>query len=255
MMQAALVTGASRGIGFGVAEALAREGFAIALNDLAAGPGLEEAERRIAALGVPTVSVPFDVSDLSAHGPALAAAEAAIGPLTTLVNNAGVGVMQRGDILDVGEASWDRCFTINSKALFFLTQAFARRLVSRPRDPALSYTIVSVTSSNATAAAVLRTEYSASKAAAAMATKNFAVRLAAEGIQVFDVQPGLIETDLTAPVIEKYARMAQEGFTLIPRIGKPQDVGGVVAALATGKLPYVTGAVIPVDGGMLVPRF
>jgi NAD(P)-dependent dehydrogenase (short-subunit alcohol dehydrogenase family) len=255
MNQAALVTGAARGIGFGVAEALAKAGFAIALNDVGPSPALEEAGQRIAALGVPTVLLPFDITDLSAHDAALERAESAIGPLTTLVNNAGVGVLQRGDILDVTEQSWDRCHAVNAKALFFLTQRFARRLLSRPRAPALSYAIISITSSNATAAAVQRAEYAASKAAAAMVTKTFAVRLGAEGIQVFDVQPGLIETDLTAPVIEKYARMAAVGFTLMPRLGKPADVGNVVVSLAEGRLPYVTGAVIAVDGGMLVPRF
>ncbi len=170
MRQVALVTGAGRGIGLAAAEALAREGFAVALNGLPGDAALEAAVARVAGFG-PAMACAFDVSDLGAHEAALVAVEAALGPLTTLVNNAGVGVMARGDLLDVTEASWDRCQTVNAKAMFFLSQAFARRLVARERDPGLFHSIVNVTSSNAVAVAVQRAEYCASKAAAAMVSK------------------------------------------------------------------------------------
>lgn len=255
MRQAALVTGSSRGIGLAAAEALAREGFSIALNGPVADEELARAKERVAALGVPVVEAAFDVSDLAAHDAELARIEAELGPLTTLVNNAGVGVLQRGDLLDVSEASWDRCLSVNAKAVFFLSQAFARRLLARERPDDLFHSIVNVTSSNAVAVAVQRSEYCASKAAAAMVSKALAVRLGPENIAVYDVQPGLIATDMTAPVIESYRRRAAEGLTLLPRIGQPEEMGAIIAALASGRLPYTTGQAISADAGMLVPRF
>lgn len=255
MTQVALVTGSSRGIGLAAAEALAREGFALAINGPVPDDELLRAVDRIKALGVPVVAAPFDVTDISGHDDALARIEAALGPLTTLVNNAGVGVLKRGDLLEVTEASWDRCLAVNSKAMFFLSQAFARRLLSRRRPEGLFHSIVNVTSSNAVAVAVQRAEYCASKAAAAMISKALAVRLGGENIAVYDVQPGLIATDMTAPVIEMYRRRAEAGLTLFPRVGQPADMGAIIAALASGRLPYTTGQAISADAGMLVPRF
>jgi 3-oxoacyl-[acyl-carrier protein] reductase len=254
MRPVALVTGSSRGIGLAIAEALAREGFAVALNGPADDAELAAAEARLAATGARVLRAAFDVTDLAGHDARLGEIEAALGPLTTLVNNAGVGVMRRGDLLEVGEASWDRCMAVNAKAPFFLAQAFARRLLARPR-PAAFRAIVNVTSSNAVAVAVQRSEYCASKAAAAMVSKALAVRLGPEEIAVYDVQPGLIATEMTAPVIEAYRRRAEEGLTLIPRIGAPEEVGAIVATLASGRLPYTTGQTISADAGMLVPRF
>ncbi|WP_374426990.1 3-ketoacyl-ACP reductase [Paracoccus sp. (in: a-proteobacteria)] len=255
MSQVALVTGSSRGIGLAVAEALAREGFAIAVNGPVADDELARAVDRITALGARVIAAPFDVTDIAGHDAQLARIEAELGPLTTLVNNAGVGVLQRGDILEVSEASWDRCIAVNSKAMFFLSQAFARRLLARERPAALFHSIVNVTSSNAVAVAVQRAEYCASKAAAAMVSKTLAVRLGAENIAVYDVQPGLIATDMTAPVIEMYRKRAEDGLTLLPRVGQPEEMGAIIATLASGRLPYTTGQAISADAGMLVPRF
>lgn len=255
MKQVALVTGSSRGIGLGTAKALAAEGFAVALNGPADDGELSAAVAEVSALGNGAVGVPFDVSNVDAYGTAMDAAEAALGPLTTLVNNAGVGVISRGDPLDVSEESWDRCLTVNSKAMFFLTQAFVARLLKRERADEQFYSIVNVTSANADAVAVPRAEYCASKAAAAMVSKTWAARLGEENIAVYDVRPGLINTDMTAPVIEQYENRAKEGLTLFPRVGQPKDVGTIIASLASGKLPYTTGQVIFADGGMLVSRF
>lgn len=251
----ALVTGASRGIGKAIALELARSGFDLAVNDAAPGADLDAAVQDIAATGARTVAIPFDVSNLEAHAPALEQIEKELGPLCVLVNNAGVGVMQRGDPLDVTEASFDRCMQVNAKSVFFLCQAVARRLLAQPKDPARSRSIINVTSSNATAVAVPRSEYCASKAAAAMVSKCFAARLGSEGIAVYDVQPGLIETPMTAAVIDSYKQRAAEGLCLFPWVGQPADVARVVASLATNRLPYTTGHVISVDGGMLLPRF
>jgi 3-oxoacyl-[acyl-carrier protein] reductase len=248
MGQVALITGGSRGIGKAIASALKAEGFALAINDLP-GETLEATANELGAL-----ALPFDVTDLTAHPLALAKAEAELGPLTTLINNAGVGVMSRGDPLDITPESYDRCLNVNTRAPFFLTQAFARQILSRPRPDAF-HSIVTITSSNASAVAERRGEYCVSKAGAAMMSKLFAVRLGRENIACFDVRPGLIETEMTAPVIESYKTRAAEGLTLIPRVGQPQEVGTIVASLASGKLPYVTGQVVYADGGMLVERF
>jgi NAD(P)-dependent dehydrogenase (short-subunit alcohol dehydrogenase family) len=234
---------------------LAREGFAIAVNGPADDAELQAAVARVSAEGVSVTAAPFDVSDIAAHAPALERIEAALGPLTTLVNNAGVGVMERGDPLNVSEDSYDRCLAVNTKAQFFLTQAFAKRLLARDRDAALFHSVVNVTSSNALAVAEPRAEYCVSKAAAAMSSKAWAVRLGREEIAVYDVQPGLIATEMTAPVIAHYEERARAGLTLLPRVGQPEEVGRIIAALASGKLPYTTGQAISADAGMLVPRF
>ncbi|MEM6461055.1 MAG: 3-ketoacyl-ACP reductase [Pseudomonadota bacterium] len=253
--QIALITGSSRGIGLATAKALAGEGFAVALNGPSDDAELRGAVQQLRDLGASAIGVPFDVTDRDAHKPALEMIEAELGPLTTLVNNAGIGVLSRGDPLEVTEESWDQCLAVNAKAVFFLSQAFAARLLARSRDPKLFHSIVNVTSSNAVAVAVPRSEYCASKAAAAMVSKAWAVRLGEENIAVYDVQPGLIDTDLTAPVIGQYEERAKGGLTLFPRVGKPADIGAIIAALASGRMPYTTGQTISADGGMLVPRF
>ena len=249
----ALVTGSSRGIGLAAARALAGEGFAVALNGPADDDELRAARASLVGEGARVVRAPFDVSDLASHEPALDRIEDALGPIACLVNNAGIGVMKRGDPLDVSPESFDRCMGVNARGLFFLTQAVARRMVAREAEGHRS--IVCVTSANAEAVAVPRSEYCASKAAAGMIAKCFAARLGAEGVAVYDVRPGLIATDMTAPVIEDYRRRAADGLTLIPRVGEADEVGAIIAALASGRLPYTTGQVVHADGGMLVPRF
>jgi len=253
--QVALITGSSRGIGLAAAVALAREGFSIAVNGPFDDAELQAAVDRVAQEGGAVIAAPFDVTDLAAHDRVLDQVESALGPLTTLINNAGVGVMQRGDPLDVSPESYDRCLSVNTKAPFFLTQAFARRLLARTRDAAQFHSVVNVTSSNAVAVAEPRSEYCVSKAGAAMGSKTWAVRLGRENIAVYDVQPGLIATEMTAPVIAHYQERVEAGLTLIPRVGQPEDMGNIIAALASGKLPYTTGQVIAADAGMLIPRF
>ncbi|HUG60749.1 MAG TPA: 3-ketoacyl-ACP reductase [Methylomirabilota bacterium] len=252
---AALVTGGSRGIGAAIALALTDAGFAIAVNalqrDADVDATLDALSRRGARCGV----VLGDISDLGEHERILDEVETAAGALTTLVNNAGVSVLSRGDLLDVTPESFDRCAAINTRGGFFLTQAFARRLLARERPPALHHSIVTVTSSNAEAVSILRGEYCVSKAGLAMASKLFAVRLAPESIGVYDIRPGIVETPMTAAVTEDYRRRVAGGLTPTPRLGQPQDIASIAVALATGQFAFATGQVIQADGGLTIPRF
>lgn len=252
---AALVTGARRGIGRAIALGLARAGFDVAVNDLAPSRELDAVVSDARTLGVKAEAVTGDIASRADHARMLDAAEAAIGPLTTLVNNAGVSVASRGDLLHVTEESYDRCLAVNTRGTFFLTQEFARQLLARERDAALHYSIVSVTSANATAVSIARGEYCISKAGASMASKLFAARLCNDGIGVYEIQPGFIETDMTAPSKAKYDKLIEDGLTVIKRFGTPEEVGRIAVTLATGGLPYTSGQAILADGGLLTTRY
>ena len=253
---AAFITGSSRGIGRGIALTLAANGFNIALNGTAESPALQQTYEELKQFDVKVTSVPGDVSRIEDHSTMLERAEKVIGPLTTLVNNAGVSVLKRGDLLEVTPESYDRCLAINTRAPFFLSQAFARCVINRASRPDVYHSIINITSANSVAAVAARGEYCVSKAGAAMMSKVFAVRLAANDICVFDVQPGIIRTDMTQPVIDTYnKRIQEEDFTLIKRIGEPEDIGIIVATLASGGMPYVTGQEISADAGLVLPRF
>ena len=251
----ALVTGSSRGIGLGIACELASRGFSIALNAPSPDVELSKAVELLKSEGADVFAVPFDVCEINRHSEVLNSIEANLGPLTTLVNNAGVGVMHRGDPLDVTPESFDRCMSVNTRSVFFLSQAFSKLLLSRERNKEIFHSIINITSSNAEAVSVPRSEYCASKAAAAMISKTFAVRLGSENIHVYDVQPGLIDTEMTAPVINQYEERAKAGLTVLPRVGTPKDMGEIVSALASGVLPYTTGQVISADAGLLISRY
>jgi NAD(P)-dependent dehydrogenase (short-subunit alcohol dehydrogenase family) len=255
MKQAALVTGSSRGIGRGIALALARSGFDVALHGRTKSDALEKTRREVEALGVRATSVAGDISDISGHSALLDEAEAALGPLTTLVNNAGVGPLKRADMLESIPESFDHCIATNVKAVYFLSQDFANRLLARERSTQLTYSITVISSINAVMASYDKADYCVSKAAVAMVAKVLAQRLAPQGIQVFDVQPGIIETDLSQPVLTKYQKQIEEkGITLIPRFGQAEEVGQVVATAARGDLPYCVGQVLRPDGGLTLQR-
>ena len=253
MTQAALVTGARRGIGKAIALALAEAGFNVAVADVALSDELAAVAAGIAAKGRKSAAITADIGDIQAHGKMLDQAEAAIGPLTTLVNNAGVSVLSRGDLLDVTAESYDRCLAINTRGTFFLTQAFAKRVLANRTEAHRS--IVTISSANAVAPSIARGEYCISKAGASMITKLFAARLSNEGIGVYEVQPGFIETDMTAPSKAKYDALIEGGLTVIKRFGTPQEVARIVVTLAAGLLPYTSGQVIQADGGLLSVRY
>jgi NAD(P)-dependent dehydrogenase (short-subunit alcohol dehydrogenase family) len=250
-----LVTGAQRGIGKAIALELARRGFDVALLDREPSAALNASVEAVHSLGRRAIAIAADISDLASHERLLDETEAALGPITCLVNNAGVSVLRRGDLLEVTPESYDRCLDVNTRGTFFLTQAFARRLLARPAHGGEKRCIVTVTSSNALAASVTRGEYCVSKAALSMASTLFALRLAPHGIAVYEIQPGLIETEMTAPSKTRYDAQIEAGLTAIPRWGQPQEVAQVVGTLAQQGLLYTVGQPIRVDGGLLIRKF
>jgi NAD(P)-dependent dehydrogenase (short-subunit alcohol dehydrogenase family) len=250
----ALVTGARRGIGRAIALALAESGFDVVANDLAPSDELTSLAHAIEGMGCKAVAVTADIGDLAQHARLLDEAEATLGPITTLINNAGVSVMNRGDLLDVSVESYDRCLDINTRGTFFLTQAFARRLLARPRAD-VHESIITVSSANAVAASIARGEYCVSKAGASMISKLFAARLSNDGIGVYEIQPGFIETEMTAPSKSRYDQQIDGGLTVIKRFGRPEEVGRIAVTLASGLLPYTCGQIIQADAGLLTVRY
>jgi 3-oxoacyl-[acyl-carrier protein] reductase len=253
--KAALVTGGTRGIGKGIAHALAREGFDLLLA------GLREADKVAAILdelrsaGTQVHYERADVGEAGDRERLVATARERFPRLELLVNNAGIAPKVRADLLEADEESFDRVIRVNLKGTYFLTQAVARWMVEeRQKDGSARAAIVNVTSISASVASPDRGDYCVSKAALAMASQLFAVRLGPLGIPVYEVRPGIIRTDMTAGVGEKYDRLIENGLLLEPRWGLPEDVGRAVAALARGDLAYSTGAVLVVDGGLTVSR-
>jgi len=254
----ALVTGARRGIGRATALALARAGFDVAANDLEAGDGLAATVRAVESEGARACAVPGDIAAIDGHAALLDAVTSGLGRLDCLVNNAGVSVLSRGDLLDVSPESYDRCLAVNTRGTFFLTQAFARRLVAAPPpDDGIPRSIVTITSVNAEAASINRGEYCISKAALSMSSRLFALRLAevGAGIGVWEVRPGFIETEMSAPSKARYDDYISRGMTAIRRWGRPEDVAQVIVTLASGGLPYAVGEAIHVDGGLTIAKF
>jgi 3-oxoacyl-[acyl-carrier protein] reductase len=252
----ALITGGRRGIGQGIAFALAAAGFDLVINDLERDAEADATLAGVGERGARGSFVAADIADLGAHAGLVDAAFAAFGRLDCLVNNAGVSVLARGDLLDVAPVSYDRCLNVNLRGPFFLTQRIARRMLEQaPPAGGAPRSIVSITSVNAELASINRGEYCIAKAGAAMLTKLFALRLAPHGIGVFEVRPGIIRTAMTAPAAERYEREIAEGLTPIARWGEPADVGRVVATIATGQLPFSAGQVVYVDGGLSLPSF
>jgi len=243
----ALVTGGARGIGAGIAVELARKGCDVAVLDVTSA---EETTAQVVAAGRKGLAVTGDVTCPGDRARALAAVEEAFGRLDVLVNNAGVAPKVRADILEVTEDSYDRVMGINLKGPYFLTQAVAKWMIrQRAERPDDWMCIVNVSSISAYTASPSRGEYCISKAGVSMATKLWAARLAEHGIGVYEVRPGIIATDMTAAVRDKYDKLIAEGLTPIRRWGASADVAAAVAACAEGDLRFSTGEVINVDGG------
>ena len=251
----ALVTGGTRGIGLGCAQALAAEGWDLALCGVREQEAVQPALDELAAAGAEVAYVRADIAEDDAAERLLSAVRERFGRLDLLVNNAGVAPRERKDLLEATRESFDRLLRINLRGPYFLTQAAAGYLLEqKAADPGFRGCIVFITSVSATTASVNRGEYCISKAGLAMASLLYATRLAGEGIPVYEVRPGIIRTDMTAAVAAKYDQLIEGGLTLQRRWGTPEDVGRAVAMLARGDLPYSTGQVLMVDGGMSVRR-
>ena len=258
----AIVTGASRGIGKAIALELASLGYDLLIShfDFDADSRADESAVRAAAAeiekaGAACRELRADVSSASDREALVAQARESFGRCDLLVNNAGVAPQRRVDLLEATEESFDRVLSVNLKGPYFLTQRVARWMIEQRReDPARPLRIVNVGSISAYTSSPARGEYCLSKAGVGMMTALFADRLAEYGVGVFEVRPGIIATDMTSAVREKYDRMIAEGLTPIKRWGRPEDVAAAVGALASGKLDFCTGQVINVDGGFQVRR-
>ena len=251
---AALVTGAQRGIGRAIALALAEAGFDPALNDIEDGSAPVATADAVRAAGGRAAVCPGDIADISNHERLLSDAGAAAGTLDCLVNNAGVSVLERGDLLDLTPESYDRCLATNTRGTFFLTRLFARKPIADAADDGPHRSIITVTSANAAMASIDRGEYCVSKAGLSMAVRLFALRLAAHGVGVYEIRPGIIRTDMTAPARERYDAFIAGGGTPVARWGAPRDVADAAVALATGRIPFSVGQALSIDGGLSVPR-
>jgi 3-oxoacyl-[acyl-carrier protein] reductase len=251
----AVVTGSSRGIGRGIASALGRHGHAVVVNYLRSLEAAEEVVAEITAHGGTAVAVRGDVGLAADRAALIDETLRHFGRLDVLVNNAGITSQGRRDLLEATEESWDLVFDTNLKGPFFLAQLSARQMVAAIAAKRIPQgLIVNVSSISAYAASTNRADYCMAKAAMQMMTWLLADRLAAHGVRVFEVCPGVIASDMTAPVKEKYDKLIAEGLTPIRRWGTPEDVARAVVALTTGAFAFSTGDRINIDGGFHIRR-
>lgn len=251
----AVVTGSSRGIGNAIATRLATEGYAIVAVGTSAPESIASNFAGIEQAGNPWVYVQADVSTPAGREKIVSTAMARFGRIDVLVNNAGVAPKVRMDLLETSEESLDRLLDINLKSTFFLSQSVARIMESaKAEDPQRTPKIINISSVSAYTSSTMRGEYCISKAAISMVTLLFADRLAAAGINVYEIRPGIIATDMTSVVKDKYDAMIANGLTPIKRWGQPEDVAKAVWAACSGLLDFCTGEVINVDGGFHIRR-
>ena len=251
----ALVTGGTRGIGFGIARELARTGWDLILTGLRTEAEAAPALGDLRGMGSRVSYLAADIAQASARDAVVSHVRSNHRAVNALVNNAGRAPRVRADLLDAAEDSFEEILRTNLQGPYFLTQAIARDMVEHGReDASFRAAIVFITSVSSEMASINRGDYCVSKAGLAMAARLFATRLAAAGIPVYDVRPGIIATDMTAGVRDAYDKRIAEGLVPEGRWGQPDDVGRAVAALLRGDVPYATGAVVHVDGGLSMPR-
>jgi len=249
----ALVTGGVRGIGNAACLALANAGFDVAIASLEVATEADSILSAISALGQRAVYVQQDIADIALHGPLVQYIYEQLGSIDCLVNNAGVTSFRRDDMLELAPESFDRSVAVNLRGTFFLTQAVAKAMIARPTSKRYR-SIITVTSANAEILGLNRADYCMAKAALSMASKLFAARLAKEAIHVFEVRPGIIRTDMTAPATERYDQLIERDGVPLNRWGTPEDVGTAIATIAQGGLPFDTGEVLNIGGGLHLHR-
>ncbi len=255
MTRVAFVTGGSRGIGLGIAQHLAKQGFNLAINGVRSEETVQDVLVSLKQTGVDVIYCQGDIASREVRETMLGKIKAHYGRLDVLVNNAGVAPKERRDILEATEESFEYVLSTNLQGTYFLTQAAANWMIAQKGANAdFAACIITISSISATVASVNRGEYCIAKAGLSMATQLFAARLGEYNIPVYEVRPGIIKTDMTAGVTEKYDKLIEGGLCVQKRWGYPDDVGKAVAALARGDFPYSTGQVIMVDGGLTLPR-
>ncbi|MDR3470485.1 MAG: 3-ketoacyl-ACP reductase [Devosia sp.] len=249
----ALVTGGRRGIGLAVAEGLATDGFDVAITGASPQDDVSAAAvDRLITHGSRATYVAGRVDVVEDHPRVLDTVEAALGPIDVFVSNAGIAPPQRLDLMETTPENFDAVLDVNLRGAFFLAQAVARRMIAA--GPKAGRAIIFVSSCSAEMVSINRIEYCISKAGLAMAVKGFAVRLAADGIGVFEVRPGIINTDMTAGVAAKYDALIETGLVPAKRWGEGSDVAAAVRAFARAELAFSTGTIVNVDGGLTLPR-
>jgi len=251
----ALITGGSRGIGFGIAQKLAKEGFDLAINGIRPEHEVFEVLNDLRGNGVDVIYCKGNIGNSSDRQNIIDKIKSSFGHLNVLINNAGVAPKERNDVLKTTEESFDRVLNINLRGSFFLTQLTANWMIEQKKtDNEFKGSIIMVSSVSANTVSINRGEYCISKAGLGMVTQLFAVRLGDFDIPVYEVRPGVIMTDMTSGVREKYDKMFADGLTVQKRWGYPDDVGKAVASLVNGHFPYSTGQVVLVDGGLSINR-
>jgi NAD(P)-dependent dehydrogenase (short-subunit alcohol dehydrogenase family) len=255
MKRVAFVTGGSRGIGLGIAQHLAQNGFNLAINGMRSEEFVNETISSLRLLGAEVIYCQGDIASKEAREQMLDKIKTHFGRLNVLVNNAGVAPKERNDILAATEESFDFVVSTNLKGTYFLTQAAANWMIEQKSScNGFTGSIITISSISATVASVNRGEYCVSKAGLGMMTQLFASRLGEFNIPVYEVRPGVIKTDMTEGVTAKYDKLIAEGLTVQNRWGFPEDIGKAVAAIAKGDFPYSTGQVFMIDGGLTISR-
>jgi 3-oxoacyl-[acyl-carrier protein] reductase len=251
----ALVTGGSRGIGLGIATELAKAGYNLAINGMRPDNDVKNILEFLRSFNIGVIYIRGNVADRKDRITMIERVTGHWGRINVLVNNAGIAPPKRFDLLEATPEIYDVVMDTNLKGPYFLTQLVARQMVKQKMsDRQIPCCIINISSVSATVASVNRGEYCISKAGITMATRLWAVRLSEYDIPVYEIRPGIIKTDMTTGVAEKYNRLLEEGLCLQKRWGTPQDVGKVAVAMANGSMPYSTGQVVMVDGGMTIPR-
>ena len=254
-MKVALVTGGSRGIGLGIAERLANDKFNLAINGVRDESDIQEVLDNLRSFGVKVIYCQGDIGSHDSRERIIRKVKDEFGQLNVMVNNAGVAPKERRDILEASEESFDYVVGTNLKGTYFLTQLAANWMVEQKQaDDQYTGCIINVTSVSSTVASVNRGEYCIAKAGLSMMTQLYAARLGEFQIPVYEIRPGVIATDMTAGVKDKYDTMFAEGLAIQRRWGVPEDIGKAAAGLARGDFPYSTGQVVMVDGGMTLQR-